>query len=281
MKNREDTTMNRRHLIKLSLLAALASTGQVEGARKGKDGSVKKGLGIGDTSPDFDRKLKELNCKWFYNWTGAKPEKSPSDVPFIPMVWKYRGMPQAIEKIAALAKNEDSKELLAFNEPDRSSQSNMSVVQALEAWPLLQKTGLRLGSPACVHPDSHWMKEFMAGVKERDLKVDFICVHSYGGPNAGGFIDRLKMIHKLYDRPLWITEFAVGDWNAKSLAENRYKPDDILKFMKDVLPKLDRLDFVERYAWFPADADNRTLGNSALWDADGKLTPLGELYQES
>lgn len=79
--------MNRRHLIKLSLLAALASTGQVEGARKGKDGSVKKGLGIGDTSPDFDRKLKELNCKWFYNWTGAKPEKSPSDVPFIPMVW--------------------------------------------------------------------------------------------------------------------------------------------------------------------------------------------------
>ena len=33
MKNREDNTMNRRHLIELSLLAALVSTGQVEGAR--------------------------------------------------------------------------------------------------------------------------------------------------------------------------------------------------------------------------------------------------------
>jgi hypothetical protein len=284
METKANNTMNRRHLMKLSLLAALASAGQVEGApkpRKGKDGSVKKGLGIGGTSPDFDRKLKELNCKWFYNWTGAKPDNSPSDIPFIPMVWKYSGNPQAIEKIAAVARKENSKELLAFNEPDRSSQSNMSVVQALEAWPLLQQTGLRLGSPACVHPDSDWMEEFMAGVKERNLKVDFICVHSYAGPNADAFIDRLKTIHKLYDRPLWITEFAVGDWNAKSLAENRYKPDDILKFMKEVLPKLDRLDFLERYAWFPADADNRTLGNSALWDTEGKLTPLGELYRDS
>lgn len=270
--------------MKLSLLAALAPAGQARGApktQKGNDGSAKKGLGIGGKSPDFDRKLKELNCKWFYNWTGAKPDDSPRDIPFIPMIWKYSGNPQSVEKVAAVAKKENSRELLAFNEPDRSSQSNMSVVQALEAWPLLQKTGLRLGSPACVHPDSDWMQEFMEEVKKRNLKVDFICVHSYAGPNADAFLDRLKTIHKLYDRPLWITEFAVGDWNATSLAENRYKPADILKFMKDVLPKLDRLDFLERYAWFPADADNKTLGNSALWDADGKLTPLGEYYRDS
>lgn len=269
--------------MKLSLMAALAPAGQLQAAPKplkSKDGSAKKGLGISGKAPDFDRKLKSVNCKWFYNWTGAKPDDSPRSTDFIPMVWKYSGNPQSVEKVAAVAKEENAKEILGFNEPDRSSQSNMTVQQALEAWPLLQKTGLRLGSPACAHPDNDWMKEFMEGIKKRDLKVDFICVHSYSGPNADAFIERLEAIHKLYKKPLWITEFAVGDWNAQSLVENRFKPDEVLKFMKDVLPKLDRLDFVERYAWFPADIDSPPLGNSALWDADGKLTRLGECYRD-
>ncbi len=284
MNKKDNRSMNRRHLMKLSLLAALAPAGGVQAAPKSgniKDGSVKKGLGISGNSPEFDVKLQALECKWFYNWTGVKPNDSPGGIDFIPMIRKYNGSPQSVEKVGASAKKEDAKLLLGFNEPDRSSQANMSVEQALEAWPILQNTGLRLGSPACVHPDNEWMREFMKGIKERDLKVDFICVHSYSGPNADAFIDRLKTIHKLYDRPLWITEFAVGDWNAKSLAENRFKPDDVLRFMKDVLPTLDRLEFLERYAWFPADADNRTLGNSALWNADGKLTPLGERYRDS
>jgi hypothetical protein len=276
--------MNRRDLMKLSCLAALAPSGQLQAApkpKKGDGGSVKKGLGISGTTPNFDQRLKELNCKWFYNWTGAKPAASPNEIPFVPMIWKNTGNPQAVEKVAAVAKKENSKEILAFNEPDRSSQSNMSVPQALEAWPLLEKTGLRLGSPACVHPDSPWMEEFMGEVKKRKLKVDFICVHSYSSPNADAFVERLKMIRKLYDRPLWITEFAVGDSKAETLAQNRFKPEDVLKFMKEVLPKIDRLDFVERYAWFSPDADSRAFGNSALWDAEGKLTALGELYRDS
>jgi len=269
--------------MKLSLMAALTPAGRIHAAPKplkDKSGSAKKGLGISGKAPDFDRKLKSLNCKWFYNWTGAKPDDSPRNIEFIPMIWKYSGNPIAVEKAAAVAKKENAKEILGFNEPDRSSQSNMTVEQALEAWPLLQKTGLRLGSPACAHPDNDWMKEFMEGVKKRDLKVDFICVHSYAGSNADSLIKRLEAVHKLYDKPIWITEFAVADWNARSLAENRLKPDDALKFMKDVLPKLDRLDFVERYAWFPADFDSAPLGHSALWDADGKLTRLGECYRD-
>lgn len=275
--------MNRRQLIHLSVMAALAPAGQALAApksRKGGEGSVKKGLCIGGKAPEFEKKLKILRCKWFYTWTGSKPDDTPRGVEFIPMIWKYNGNPGAVEQAASAAKKDGVKELLGFNEPDQSSQANMSVDDALAAWPVLQKTGLRLGSPACVHPDNWWMKTFMEEVKKRDLKVDFICVHWYGGPNADAFINRIEAIHKLYKRPIWITEFAVGDWNAKSVAENKFKPDEILDFMKDVLPKLDRLDCVERYAWFPADADSPNLGNSALWDADGKLTPLGEYYGE-
>jgi hypothetical protein len=50
--------------------------------------------------------------------------------------------------------------------------------------------------------------------------------------------------------------------------------------MKEVLIALEELDFVERYAWFPAKPDNRALGTSALFDEEGNLTELGKIYSE-
>lgn len=274
---------DRRHLMKLSLMAALAPAGRIAAApktQKEKGGSAKKGLGIGSKTPDFDRKLKSLNCAWFHNWTGEKPDDAPRKVEFVPTIWKYRGDRKSIEKIAAAAKKEKTRELLGFSKPERTDGSNMSVREALDAWPILQKTGLRLGSPACASIDNDWMKDFMNGVAKDNLKVDFICVNFYTGPNAEAAIKRLEEIHKIYNRPVWITELAVADLNAMTLAENRFKPDQVLKFMQDVLPELERLDYVERYAWFPADIESRNMGHSALWDADGKLTPLGEFYRD-
>jgi hypothetical protein len=157
----------------------------------------------------------------------------------------------------------------------------MSVAQALDAWPLLMETGLRLGSPGCVHPDKQWMIDFMAGVEERKLRVDFICVHSYGGPNAEAFVRRLESVHRLFDRPLWITEFGVGDWAAKTPEQNRHSPERVLRYMEQVLPMLDRLDYLERYAWFPARTTSAPLATSALHDADGNLTRLGECYRDA
>lgn len=44
---------------------------------------------------------------------------------------------------------------------------------------------------------------------------------------------------------------------------------------------LDKLEFVERYAWFPAKPDRAPLGTSALFHESGKLTPLGECYHDA
>lgn len=51
-----------------------------------------------------------------------------------------------------------------------------------------------------------------------------------------------------------------------------------LAFMKEILPALDRLEFVERYAWFPADETSAPLSPSALFHEDGSLTTLGRYY---
>ena len=275
--------MNRRRLIQLSLMAALAPAQLLAAATKSKKsgGSAKKGLGFGPRSPDWSRKLQELRCKWIYTWMEKIPAELPDGIAFVPMISKYRGNRDSVIKAGDVAKNAGIKELLGFNEPDQSSQANMTVEEALAAWPVLQETGLRLGSPACVHPDNDWMKTFMEGAKKRDFKIDFICVHSYSGPNAEAFVKRMQAIHKLYRKPIWITEFAVGDWKAKSPAEIQHKPDDVLRFMEDVLPELEKMDFIERYAWFPAGLDNKALGTSALFDGDGKLTRLGECYRDA
>jgi hypothetical protein len=189
--------------------------------------------------------------------------------------------PGLIANVAGQAKNHGITELLGLNEPDAKAQDNMSVAEALDMWPRLMETGLRLGSPGCVHPDKDWMVEFMKGVEERKLRVDFVCVHSYGGPDAKALVRRLEKIRGMYDRPLWITELGVGDWKAKSVEENQYSPEVVEDFLRAILPMLDGLDFLERYAWFPAGQNNPDLGTGALFDEQGALTPLGEIYRDA
>jgi len=268
--------MNRRELLQLSLLSTLPIGLNLPlQAAPATTGSRKKGLGLSSKKVAQAPHLTNLRCKWFYSWASKVPDGAPKEVSFVPMIWGLNATRNPIAPTAG------TKELLGFNEPDGKKQANMSVDDALAAWSVLEKTGLRLGSPGCVHADGEWMKSFMQAAKTRKLKVDFVCLHSYGGPNAESFIKMLHRIHELYGKPIWITEFAVGDWNAKTVAENKHQSEKVLRFMETVLPKLEQLDFVERYAWFPSEATNPALCTSSLFDATGKLTRLGECYRDA
>lgn len=245
----------------------------------------KKGIGLTtskNNKENWKARVEAVRPDWHYSWGASLPGEEPDGVEFVPMIWGYSKRNKAFTaQIYELTKERlkhSRKHLMGFNEPDAKKQANMSVSRALEAWPQLMRTGLRLGSPATVQPDSEWMQEFMKGARAKRYRVDFVCVHWYGGPNVEGFVRRLQEVHALYGKPIWITEFAVADWNAESRQHNMHSPEVVLRFMKELLPRLDELDFVERYAWFPADEHNRFLGPSALFKADGSLTPLGRLY---
>jgi hypothetical protein len=194
------------------------------------------------------------------------------------MVWNGKAGDSYVELGKQLRKA-GCQQLLGFNEPDQAKQGNMTVEEVLALWPKLMETGLRLGSPSCVHPDKDWMKAFMKGVEERQLRVDFVAAHSYGGPNADALMKRLTTVHEMFGRPIWITEFAVGDWQAKTRAENRHRPEQIVEFVRNVLHQLDACKYVERYAWFPAKPDSASLGPCALFNDDGTLTPVGQAYR--
>jgi len=274
--------MNRRQFVQLTLAASAGTLlpGCITSSPSvSSPPHPKRGIGMGTkANNDWREKIQLCGARWFYTWNRVPPENIPAGVEFIPMVWN--GKPEdSYTELGEQLRKAGYKELLGFNEPDQAKQGNMTVDAALDLWPKLMETGLRLVSPSCVHPDKDWMKSFMKGVEARKLRVDAVGVHSYGGPNAEALMKRLKAVHEMYGRPLWITEFAVGDWQAKTRAENRYRPEQVVEFIQQLFPQLDACDFVERYAWFAPKPDSASLGPCALFNDDGTLTPVGEAYR--
>jgi len=195
------------------------------------------------------------------------------------MMWKiYPKLGEICTELKAKKAAGEITHLMGFNEPDHPGQSNLKVDECLKNWPLLMETGLPLISPGAAWMWGNWMRDFMAGVKERNYRVDAISVHWYGNPDPKDFLSRIRSAYELYKRPLWITEFTVHDKGASATKPNRHSPGDVAKFMRTVLAELEKFDFVERYAWFGRPGAGHHLTSSTIYGDGGKLTDLGKVY---
>ena len=276
----------RRHFIKFSL--ALAATlspnawSQQTAAQHSPKAGEKKGYAIGTGDPQWARMITDLNAKWFYNWGSKRPLGVPEGVDWVPMIHHDSASNPATGALAQIHAEKEHKPtaVLGFNEPDQKSQGDMTVEQALELWPKLEELNLPLGSPSGVHADCEWMQSFMKQAAKRKYRVDFVTIHWYGDPNAAQFMGHLDRVAKLYKMPLWITEFCPGDWNALKTGKNKHTQKDVMRFIKDTLPRLERVSYLHRYAWFCATPKDAALSCSALFDADGSINPLGKAYAE-
>lgn len=242
-----------------------------------EDAVNKKGAAFSNRAKAWSHKTSELGAHWMYSWGNKMRPEIPENVEYVPMFWGAGSVNQ--ENLDTVKKYIDAgkaKFVLGFNEPDGASQANMTVDQALALWPQLETLGVPLVSPATVNPNNEWMQEFMTRADELGLRVDYVAVHHYGGPNVLAFINKLKETYKAYNRPIWVTEFAVADWNATSPESNRYTEAEITAFMEEVLPALDDIDWIYRYAWF--DGRNAPLFTSALFDEESNITPVGAIY---
>jgi hypothetical protein len=227
--------------------------------------TVKKGIAGGIS--------KGLNVGWFYDWNiGARttadleyvPIKQNANWPGLNQDWKGKG----------------SVHLLGFNEPDHKDQSNLTVDQAIQGWPGLLKTGLRLGSPAVSDGGLSWLYQFMAKADAAKLRVDFIAVHYYrsvedpgdGRAAAAQMEAFLEDIHKRTRRPIWITEWNNGaNWTKHRDPNEKEQARAIAKMIE----MLDKLPYVERYALYNWVEDCRMVQRN-----DGSLTPAGEVYRD-
>ena len=222
--------------------------------------AVYRGVGLVDSDCGD---IATLQLTWYYDWGTTSP--CSTTVPFVPMVWgSFSTVP------SGLAAN-GNRYLLTFNEPDSSSQSNMTVAQALALWPQLEATGLELSTPAVTGSatGSAWLASFMAGVKADGYSVSFQAVHWYGDcTNPASLISYLNQMHSLYNLPIWLTEFSC--WN-DSLAENT-------TFAQEIGPMLAQLPYLQRVAWFTNRSYPNGYQNTNLIDGSGNLTTTGDAY---
>ncbi|HTI92447.1 MAG TPA: glycosyl hydrolase [Puia sp.] len=241
--------------------------------KKGADFSTNMAYGT------WNGDIVALKAFWYYTWGTPLPSPSPLNCEFVSMFWGAANVTASnISAVQQLKTQGKVKYVLGFNEPNRPDQSNMTVSQALALWPQLESIGLPLGSPAADWPTRQWIYDFLDSCIAQKKRVDFICVHMYVGTDDNGFVQTLQDLYDKYHLPVWITEFATADWNASTPSANAYPPDQVLAFMKRLLPKLEGLSFVQRYSWFSGDPKGPQLWSSALIDANGNLTTLGSYY---
>jgi len=228
--------------------------------------SPKKGLG------GYSNKQASLHTAWYYNWGGGESTDAPSSIEFVPMAWGYYGGTDPSWLQWAIGQP-GVKTILAYNEPDNATQSNLTVSYALQGYQVMAGLGVPVGSPACVHADDQWMQDFMAGAAANGYRVDYVTIHWYGGNDANGFLSYVDSIHNLYGKPVWITEFCPADWSGNHGISAQQTAD----FLRVAIPGLNNRSYVQRYAWY-SDGTGGTLGNGALFNDDGTLTDLGKLF---
>mgnify|MGYP006148489601 CR=1 FL=1 len=240
-------------------------------------------------------KLKMVNPYWSYSWGWDQVPSQPAKVEFVPMswgAWSVDGLRKGLQKsVMPHIQSGKVKRFLGFNEPDKPEQANMPYQAALKYWPQLEALKVPLCSPACANPEGindnsvqgvrgTWMKDFMAEADRRGYRVDYTGVHWYGGTHVQHFKEKMRRIYEKYGRrPILITEFAPADWEARTLAQNRHKSHMVLAFMKEVLPWLERQDWVAGYAWFSFGIKEAVGHTSALYDKNGNLAACGRYYR--
>ncbi len=204
-----------------------------------------------------------MKYSWQYNWNANG--QSTYNYEYVPIRHNYWW-----PNFNLINTMENTTHVLGYNEPERADQADMTVEQALQQWPRLMESGLRLGSPAPSDGGRAWLYEFLDKADELNYRVDYVSMHWYEGCRTPlQFYNRLKQVHERTGRPIWIKEFNNGaNWtgNCYPSAEQN------AKWFEEALHMLDTASFVERYAVF------HWMNDPFRMYINGVLTPAGEVY---
>lgn len=210
---------------------------------------------------------------WAYNWAAAPYGNLNPGTEFCPMLWgakAFNGWDAAVK--AALASG--AKHLLSFNEPDLHAQANMDSATAAAAHIKYMNPyagQAKIGSPAITNGGPSggtdgmglsWMQNFFDKCAGK-CKVDFLAFHWYdSASNIAYFKNYIKSVIDMAKKngvsKVWLTEFAASG-----------SKQEIAKFLGEVLPWLDSIDEVERYAYFMC-ADGHLVSGTSISDPVGK-----------
>ncbi|MGC9219956.1 MAG: glycosyl hydrolase [Solirubrobacteraceae bacterium] len=231
--------------------------------------------------------LEKISASWAYN---GYPDTGPNGrhLQWVPEIQDLSMLtPSAVKSLTLAHRDGQAKYLLTFNEPDDVHQSYMKPAAAAAVWPELERTGLKLGSPATDWLGDGWLAQFMQIAHRKHLRVNFITLHFYQdftSPNAVTSLrERLIKIYNTYHMPLWITEIGtddIRDWG-ESMA---HTPTQALavRYLQQLFTMLNKLSFVQRYSWYTDVCPNNPACElSSLFTPSGGITALGKAFKRA
>jgi len=223
----------------------------------------KKGVGWSESAGRSVSVLNSLNVSWFYSW-GATTTVTNSTASFVPMAYSNNSISKLPNSYSAI--------ILGFNEPDNANQSNMTVAEAVKAWPTLRAKARMLGSPAMSgNPlnTGSWLEQFMS---QMGNQTDFVTLHWYKGTSASTFKSDVQALCNKFNKSVWVTEFAPQTVSSAQATPNKYTQASVVSFMTDVTAWMTNNSCVSGFAWHDSK-----YGTSSLYSSNS-LSATGQAY---
>jgi hypothetical protein len=175
--------------------------------------------------------------------------------------------------------------MLVMNEPNLTSQANLTPQQAAQIWPgyeaISAQTGVKIVGPAITWGNMagyadpvSWLDAFYAAYRAanngRDPQIDYLAFHWYDY----GLSSQLDHLGR-YNKSVWVTEFA--NWHSQNDGSQITTLAGQEAQMTDMVATCESRVDVFRYAWFTGRLSPDP-HYSSLLGADGVLTGLGQMY---
>jgi hypothetical protein len=249
--------------------------------------SLKRGIAY-DLADPRDFAALAAGVSWWYNWSPQPNRHAPRDpaaryeMDFYPMAWGPVFDAAAIHSY--LRAHQRIRYLLVLNEPNITSEADLTPQAAAELWPRIEALAasehVSIVGPALTAGDMPgyadpvvWLDDFYAAFRARharDPRIDYLAFHWYDYGLAAQ-LDRLDK----YGKRLWVTEFA--NWHSGRDGDPVDSLQQQARQMADMVETCEARDDVMRYAWFIGRWSPDPHYTSLL-GPPGSLTPMGRLY---
>ncbi|KAK4898242.1 hypothetical protein LTR27_004249 [Elasticomyces elasticus] len=210
-------------------------------------GGGKRGLSYNDASL-CSGLMSSPHVGWAYNWGSENGGFTPSSsVNYIPTMW---GLKMDFESVwsdnAQAAIDAGSEYLFSFNEPDMSTQANMSPEDAAAAYktymePFAGKA--KLCAPSVTNGGGEmgltWLTNFLAACD--GCTIDCVNIHWYAESSLTDYFkEQVTNATTVSGKPVFVSEFAPTDGSDSDKSD----------FLQEVMPWMDSNNDVLGYAYF-------------------------------
>lgn len=281
--------------------------------------SAKRGVGWDEKTRAVtasDVALLKGGVSWLYNWGQSSGQAmgeatDDGDMVYVPMCWN--GLYSESQLTSWLKAHPNTKWLLGFNEPNFSSQANMTPTEAAKLWPKLEKIaddyGLKLAAPALNFSGEkvggrtwnpyEWLDAFLEAYPT--AKIDALVLHSYMNwysatvwfateyfykdlynPAKTDVYGKYPHIVKYLDtygkKPMLLTEFCAWEGNKDGFVTTE---ENQIDQMTQKLQKLEQDTIVAGYAWFIGNGTASAFPYNSITQttaAGSGLSKLGKVY---